>query len=147
MHAPTSCRMTGTKFMPANYITWGNISGEYFYAGIGGERVAPLRARAGGIHRQAPDFWGFGSREMVISLVGKWSLQPWPRTQPRLIREGPGAEHSPSVRMSMPSQRPRFLGSLAKTVGALKSVPPPRTRLMSGLEPFFHSTMSLSATV
>lgn len=26
---------------------------KYFYAGIGGERVAPMRARAGEIHRQA----------------------------------------------------------------------------------------------
>lgn len=67
--------------------------------------------------------------------------------QPRLIREVEGLEHSPSVRMSMPSQRPRFLGSLAKRVGASKSVPPERTRLMLGLDPFFHSTMSFSATV
>jgi hypothetical protein len=26
--------------------------------------------------RQAPDFWGLGSREIVISSVAKWSLQP-----------------------------------------------------------------------
>lgn len=57
-----------------------------------------------------------------------------------------GAEHSPSVRISMPSQRPRFLGSLAKAVGALKSVPPALTREIGGLVPLRHSVISLSAT-
>lgn len=93
--------------------------------------------------RQAPDFLGVGSRVMVISSVEKRSLWPGEMTQPRLMREGLGRVHSPSVMMSMPSQRPRFLGSLAMRVGALKSVPPPRTRLRSGLVPFFHSKVSL----
>ena len=46
----------------------------------------------------------------------------------------------------MPSQRPRFLGSLAKAVGALKSVPPLQTREIGGFAPLRHSVISLSAT-
>ena len=50
--------------MPANYITWGNISGEYFYAGIGGERDAPLRARGRMITSRRQTFGGLG--------LGRW---------------------------------------------------------------------------
>jgi len=93
-------------------------------------------------HRQAPLFFGVGSRVIVSSSVANSSLRPGDTTQPRLTREGTGLEHSPSVRTSMPSHLPRFFGSLTILVGALKSVPPPRTLLASTLLPFFHSKES-----
>ncbi len=93
-------------------------------------------------HRQAPDFLRSGSRVIVSSSVANSSLCPGDTTQPRFTREETGLAHSPSVRMSIPSHLPRFFGSLAIRVGALKSVPPPRTRLASTLFPFFHSKAS-----
>lgn len=125
----------------------GHFVREAFLGGLTDVGKYEPRSSYGYFHRQASVFCWLGSTEMTISSVGKWSLQPWPRTQPRLTREEEGLLHSPSVRTSMPSQRPRFLGSLTNRVGASKSVPPPRTRLMSGLVPRFHSNMASSATV
>jgi len=99
------------------------------------------------LHRHAPDLGVPGSREMVTSSVWKSSLFLGETTQPRLILELAGLEHSPSVMMRRPSHRPRFLGSLAIFVGALKSVPPPRTRFAVTSVPFRHSNASLMSAV